>query len=467
MQQEVEQYWQLCLELLRAELTESAFTTWFAPIVPISYENNKLTIQVPSHVVRNYIEENYIDPFARALHQVFGTSLQLEYRVLIDSHSGATSNTGSDKYEQTKTKLEVFGQNMPSPQPVPQQMPAFDSRLNPLYTFESFVQGDCNRLVRTVSVTAAKAPGKTTFNPLFIYGGPGVGKTHLLNAIGNQVKLLYPDKRVLYLSANEFKTQFMTAARTGQVDSFVQYYQTIDVLLIDDIQFLAGAALQNTQNQFFHIFNYLHQSQKQIVMTSDRSPLEIKDVEERLLSRFKWGFQGELMRPDYALRKDILRNKILRDGIDLPDEVISFIAENVRDNVRDLEGVLASLLAYSMVMDSNIDIQLAEKVLENVVEVGTAELQLDDILQVVCAEYDVEQKQVFSQSRLKDISMARHVAMYFAKELTNKSLQEIGNYFDGRKHATVLNSIKVVTDMQNTDPVFARRMKKIENKLKK
>lgn len=478
---DLQQYWKLCLDMLSADLTKSAFTTWFAPIVPVSFENNTLAIQVPSHMVRNYIEENYIDLFAKVLRQVFGP-INLEYRVLIDSHSGVGAPMSSDRFEQSKTKQDVFGQNdavsysdvaeQPSlltgyNRPVsPKAQPAFDSRLRSDYTFESFVQGDCNRLTRSVSLTAAKDPGKSTFNPLFIYGGSGVGKTHLLNAIGNQVLQLYPDKRVLYISANEFKTQFMSAARNHQVDSFVQYYQTIDVLLIDDIQFLAGQNLQTTQNQFFHIFNYLHQSQKQIVMTSDRPPLEIKDLEDRLLTRFKWNFQGELGRPDFALRKDILRNKIMRDGVDLPDEVIAFIAENVRDNVRDLEGVIASLLAYSMVMDSDIDIQLAERVIGNIVDMAPSEINIDDIVQVVAAEFSVDPQTLYSKSRLKEISMARQVSMYFAKEMTGKSLQEIGNHFN-RTHATVINAIEVVTNTISVDPLYKRHILKIENKLRK
>lgn len=469
MNQEVQLKWEECLRLLRAELTESAFATWFQSIVPVSFVDRKLVLQMRSHAVVNYIEDNYLEPFSRVLFRVFGVGIHVEYRVLIDSQSGAESPIASDRVQQATTKFEVFGPSMhdaaATPAPAEQKVPALDSRLNPNYTFESFVQGDCNHLARMVGINAAKDPGRTTFNPLFIYGGPGVGKTHLLNAIGNQVKQLYPQMRVLYLSANEFKTQYMHAAQSGHVADFLQFYQTIDVLLLDDVQFLAGANQQRTQEQFHHIFNYLHQSQKQIVLSSDRAPLEIKDLEERLLSRFKWGFQGEMGRPDFTLRKDILRNKILRDGIDLPDEVIAFIAENVRDNVRDLEGVLASLLAYSMVMNSNIDLQLAEKVIGNVVELGPSEIHIDDIIQVVCAEFSIESKLLFSKSRLKEVSMARQVAMYFAKNMTNKSLQEIGNYFGGRTHATVIHSCETVAQQMQDNPVFAHRLKKIENKL--
>lgn len=466
MTEPLQKYWESCLEMLRAELSETVFNTWFRPIVPVSFEDKKLVLQLLSDDVRRYIEENYIQQFARVLFRVFGMGIQLEYRVLIDSHSGADTQVGSDRFQQENTKMEVFASNpQGSFAPADQQLPELDSRLNSNYTFETFVQGDCNKLVRSVGLTAAKNPGKTTFNPLFIYGGSGVGKTHLLNAIGNQVKQLYPRMRVLYLSANEFKTQYMNAGQTGHVADFVRFYQTVDVLLIDDIQFLAGSKMESTQNQFFHIFNYLHQSQKQIVMTSDRSPMEIKDLEDRLLTRFKWGFQGEMFAPDYALRKDILKNKMLRDGINLPDEVISFIAENVRNNVRDLEGVLASLLAYSMVMDSNIDLRLAEQVVGNVVELGPSEMHLDDITAAVAAEFGVPTTILFSKERQQNVSTARMVAMYLAKKYTSRSLQEIGDYFGGRTHATVLHAERSIRQQLDVNPLLVRRVQKIEQKL--
>lgn len=467
MAKTVNEYWDECLSLLRGELSESAFRTWFQPIVPISFENGTLVLQLRSYAVSDYIEDNYIQIFSRAIFRTFGYGTQLEYRILIDSHSGAEARVASDKVQQENTRNEVFGGNPQGgythPQDVP-QLPPLDSRLNPTYTFESFVQGECNKLVRSVSLTAAKNPGNNTFNPLFIYGGSGVGKTHLMNAIGNQVKQLYPQKRVLYLSANEFKTQYMHAGQQGRVSDFLQFYQTIDVLLIDDIQFLAGQSQQRTQEQFFHIFNYLHQSRKQIVMTSDRPPVEIKDLEERLLTRMRWGFQGEMGRPDFSLRKDILKNKMYRDGIDLPDEVISFIAENVRENVRDLEGVLASLLAYSTLMESQIDISLAEKVVGNVVEIGPKEMHIEDIVDVVCAEYGFQPKQLIGKSRQAQICMARQVAMYFARKIPGKSLQEIGDFFD-RSHATVLHSCTTIEEQMEINLTLKRQIKKIENKL--
>ena len=465
---DVIQLWDDCLTLLRAELTESAFNTWFRPIRPVSFDGTTLVLMLRGQTVADYIEENYIDPYSRAIFRVFGRSTRVEYRILIDSQSGTTIGAVSDGVDRQATKEEALSaqpQQQRYTPPVNAQLPPLDSRLNSTYTFETFVQGDCNKLVRSVSLAAAKQPGRSTFNPLFIYGGSGVGKTHLLNAIGNQVKQIWPDKRVLYVSAAEFKTQFMDAAQHNQVSSFIQFYQTVDVLLIDDIQFLAGPTMARTQEQFFHIFNYLHQSQKQIVMTSDRSPLEIKDVEDRLLTRMRWGFQGEMGRPDYSLRKDILRNKMLRDGIDLPDEVISFIAENVRDNVRDLEGVLASLLAHAMLMNHDIDLALAETVVEKVVDVAPHEIRIEDIVNVVSSEFQVSERVILGESRQQTVATARQAAMYLAKKLTSKSSVEIGNYF-GRTHATVLHAIKAATDLAETNQAFERRLRKIETMLK-
>lgn len=470
--QDVNQLWDDCLRLLQADLTESAFNTWFRPIQPVSYDGATLVLMLRSQMVVKYIEENYIDPYSKAIFRVFGPTTRVEYRILIDSHSGATIGTVSDGVDQQATKTAALNARSPqygSPQvsmPVQAQLPPIDSRLNPTYTFETFVAGECNKLVRSVSLSAAKEPGRSTFNPLFIYGGSGVGKTHLMNAIGNQVKQIWPDKRVLYLSANEFKTQFMDAAQRNQVSNFIQFYQTIDVLLIDDIQFLAGPTMARTQEQFFHIFNYLHQSQKQIVMTSDRSPLEIKDLEDRLLTRMRWGFQGEMDRPDYLLRKDILRNKMLRDGIDLSDEIINYIAENVRENVRDLEGVLASILARAVLLDQEVTLDLVMKVVEQLVDVAPQEIRLENIIDVVSVEFGVSDKVILGDSRQQTVSMARQVAMYLAKQLTSKSYVEIGNHFN-RTHATVLHAVGSVNNMIETNQAIARRISKLENMLKK
>lgn len=467
MEDKASVYWDKCKDLLRGELTESAFRTWFAGIMPLSFENGVLTLQLQSHFMAEYIEDNYSSLLGRVLFRVCGPGTRLEYRIPIDSTSGVGITTYSQGVEQEKLLLARPPQ---SPASVAKQMqepqlPPLDSRLNPSQTFDSFVQGEVNRMARTVALSAARNPGKTAFNPLFIYGGSGVGKTHLLNAIGNQAKALYPDKRVLYFSANDFKMQYMAASQSNKLPDFLGFYRSIDVFLMDDIQFIKN--LDKTQEVFFHIFNYLHQSGKQIVLASDKSPLEIKDVDERLITRFKWGFSGELHRPDFCLRRDILKNKVERDGVLLSDEVIDFIAKNVRDNVRDLEGVLASLLAYSTLSDEQISLELAERVVNQLVDVTVATITVNNIMDAVCEEFGVTTEQILSLSRQKEVVQARQVGMYLTRKMLNKSLIEIGNCFGGRTHATVLHAISCVKDEMSVAPVFNRQVKRLESRLAK
>lgn len=462
-------YWEKCRELLRGELTESAFNMWFAGIVPLRFENGVLVLQLQSQFIAEYIEENYSSLLGHVLFSVCGAGTRLEYRILIDSTSGAGTTIYSQGVE--KEKL-VMGRPLQTPAYLAQQarepqLPQLDSRLNASQTFDSFVQGEVNRMVRTVALAVAREPGKTAFNPLFVYGSSGVGKTHLLNAIGNQAKALYPNKRVLYLSANDFKMQYMTASNPqhNDVSNFLSFYQTIDVLLVDDIQFLTK--LVKTQEVFFHIFDSLHQSGKQIVLASDKSPLDIKDVDERLITRFKWGFSGELRRPDFMLRRDILKNKVNRDGVDLSEEIIDFIAKNVRENVRDLEGVLASLLVFSTVMDEQISLELAERVVSQIVDVTPTMLSVDMIVAAVCEEMRVTKEELISKARSKEVSQARQVAMFLTRKLLDKPLIEIGSYFGGRSHATVLHAISCVTDQMTQDPVFKRQVDRLKSNLVK
>ena len=466
MEEQASIYWEKCKQLLREELTESAFRTWFAGIVPLNFENGVLLLQLQSQFVAEYIEDNYSSLLGHVLFRVCGPDTRLEYRIPIAAAEMTFRSQAVEKEKLTQ-------QNRP---PQPQinsrqmselQLPQLDSRLNATQTFDTFVQGEVNRMARAVGMAVARDPGKTAFNPLFIYGGSGVGKTHLLNAIGNQAKALYPQRRVLYLSANDFKMQYMSASNPQNNDlaNFLNFYQTIDVLLVDDIQFLTR--LSKTQEVFFHIFNYLHQSGKQIVLASDKSPLDIKDVDDRLITRFKWGFSGELKRPDFSLRRDILKDKVNRDGVDLSEEIIDFIAQNVRENVRDLEGVLASLLAYSTLTDEQISLELAEKVVSQIVDVTPQSMTVENIIDAVCEEMHVTEDEILSASRSKEIAQARQVGMYLTKKLLNKPLMEIGNRFGGRTHATVLHAISCVKDQMDIDPVFKRQITRLESRLAK
>lgn len=466
MEDQASIYWDKCKELLRAELTESAFNMWFAGIVPLRFERGVLLLQLQSQFIAEYIEENYSHLLGRVLFRVCGPGTRLEYRILIDRSSGASTTTyspGVAMVNMTESAAPTAGyvtQRQQEP-----QLPPLDSRLNASQTFDSFVQGEVNRMARTVAIAVSREPGKTAFNPLFVYGGSGVGKTHLLNAIGNQVKAAFPNKRVLYLSANDFKMQFMNASnpQNNELANFLNFYQTIDVLLIDDIQFLTRLA--KTQEMFFHIFNHLHQSGKQIVLASDKSPIEIKDVDERLITRFKWGFTGELKRPDFVLRRDILKNKVYRDGVDLDDEIIDYIAKYVRENVRDLEGVLASLIAYSMLNDSQITLELAEQVVSRIVDITPSALTVENIIDAVCEETGVTEEQILSKARSNEISLARQIAMYLTKKHMDKSLQTIGEMFGKRTHATVLHAISTIKNQMEIDPVLKRRVERLESRL--
>lgn len=457
MEKNVQVIWNQCLHVLRDNLTPSVFTTWFAPLEALSFENNVLVLQVKSQFIVEYIEENYLALLSKVLYRMFGPQTKLEYRVQLDSHTNAGVNIPSDASQAPVVPAMLMQQ------PDLKEEPDFNSQLNASYTFESFVQGEANKLARTVGLSIAAQPGRTSFNPMFIYGGSGVGKTHLANAIGNEVKRLMPQKRVLYVSANTFQLQYQDAAAHNHIPDFLLFYQTIDVLIVDDIQYIAGK--RATQDTFFHIFNYLQQSGKQIILTSDKAPKDLCDLEERLLSRFKWGLAAEMTKPDFALRRDILLNKMHRDGVVLPMDIVEFIANNVRDNVRDLEGVLAALLAYSTLADKEIDMQLAEQVVGRIVEIKPHELNMTDITNAVCDEFHISPEALYSQSRSHEVVLARHIAMHLAKRYTQMSVSDIGRSIGNRTHATVAHALEVLDNMLKKDVLLGRRVQHLENQL--
>ena len=457
MTQNLQQQWAQCQTILADNLTASAYQTWFAPIVPLQFAEGVLVLQVKSQFVAEYIEENYIPLLSAAILRVFGQGTRLEYRVLIDSTTGAGTMLPSNG--------QTAGRVVAQPTLQQPQVNALDPQLNDSYTFDSFVAGVPNKLARTAGVAVAKQPGYTAFNPLFIYGGSGVGKTHLANAIGNQVRLLNPQARVLYVSANTFKLQFQDARNNNRIPDFLNFYQSVDVLIVDDIQYFAG--LKGTQDTFFHIFNYLQQSRKQLILTSDRAPIELKDIEERLLTRFKWGLSAEITRPDYELRRNILLSKMRRDGIQLSDEVVNYIAENVRESVRDLEGILASLLAHSTLTDREIDLALAEQVVSHIVAIRPRQTTVGDVIGAVAEYYNLSEKAITSQNRSKEISQARHIAIYLSKQLTRSSLTEIGFQMGRRTHATVLHSVRYINEQLDMDPVLRQRISQLTAAIKK
>jgi len=452
----LKEQWAQCQTILADNLTSSAYQTWFAPIVPLQFAEGVLVLQVKSQFVAEYIEQNYIPLLSAAIFRVFGQGTRLEYRVLIDSASGAgTSVPSAGSPAQAVNAQFIVGQ---------QAAANFDSQLNNLYTFDSFIAGEPNKLARTAGLAIAKQPGYTAFNPLFVYGGSGVGKTHLVNAIGNQVKVLNPQSRVIYVSANTFKLQYQDATRNNRVTDFLNFYQSVDVLIVDDIQYFAG--LKSTQDTFFHIFNYLQQSRKQIILTCDRPPVELKDLEERLLTRFKWGLSAEIKQPDYLLRKNILLSKMHRDGISLSEEVVDFIAQNVRNSVRDLEGILASLLAHSTLTDEEINLKLAEQVVSHIVALQPRAISIGDVLTATADHYGVTEKALLSNNRSREVTQVRHVAAYLCKELTSSSLTEIGFKLGRRTHATMLHSVALINRQLEFDASLRQHIAQIESALR-
>jgi len=457
MSKQHEQLWSNCLNVIKDNITEASFSTWFAPIVPLRYENNIFVLQVPSQFFVEYIEEKYIDLLRMTLYREVGSGTQLEYRVLVDKSSGQGTQIPSAA-EQPKPK-SIYA----SPyQKV--QLPEIDPQLNPVYNFNNLIEGKSNKLARTAGISIANEPGKTIFNPLFVYGQSGVGKTHLANAIGVMTKQLHPEKRVLYVPANTFQIQYTDAVRNNTTNDFLNFYQTIDVLIVDDIQEFAGKT--GTQNTFFHIFNHLHQSGKQLVLTSDRSPIVMAGLEQRLLTRFKWGLSAEIEKPDYELRKAILEHKIYRDGLEVPQDVVEYIAEHVVDNVRDLEGVLVSLMAHSTLANVPIDIELAEKVISRIVSITPTINTVEKIRDAVCDYFALSVEAISTKSRKREVVQARQIAMYLSKQHTKNSLAFIGETIGQRDHATVLHACKIEKDLIGIDKNFRKSIQTIEQKLK-
>ena len=451
MQNETNILWAECQQILRDNLSQSAYQTWFAPIVAVQWQDNVLVLQVKSQFIVDYIEENYLDLLSRVLRKVFGNKFQLEYRVLIaDSAINVPSAPAKEVQQHLVAKSAEVTSN------------TWDSQLNEQYTFDNFVKGEPNKLARAAAVEIAKNPGKTIFNPLFLYGGSGVGKTHLAYAIGNEVCRLNPEARVLYVAANTFKLQFQDAVNHNKVPDFLLFYQSVDVLIVDDIQYFAD--LKGTQDTFFQIFNHLQQSHKQLILTSDRSPLELRGVQDRLLSRFRWGLSAEITRPDYQLRHDILQYRLRKDGIQLNHDIVEYIATNVTENVRDLEGVLVSLLAYSTLTDSPIDLSLTQTVVGRLVALAPQTYSSRDIVSTVCRQLNVQEKIITARTRQREAVRARNIVMYLIKKYTDSSLAQIGACVH-RDHATVAHSLTLMEELMSYDAVLRQEVASIERAL--
>lgn len=459
--------WANCLRVIQDNIPEAAFKTWFLPIVPLSYEDKVFTIQVPSQFFYEYLEDKFADLLKTTLHREIGNDTILQYRILMENttntvvdYRGDGKSIITDKATISKKTTNVI----PSPF---QKVVAddFDSQLNTKYTFDNFFEGESNKLTRTVGETISQNPGKTAFNPLFVHGTSGVGKTHLCHAIGSRIKELFPEKRVLYVSAHLFKIQYADAGRHNTTNDFINFYQGIDVLIIDDIHELAG--IEKTQNTLFHIFNHLHQNNKQLILTSDKAPSELQGVEERLLTRFRWGLTTKIEHPDKELRLKILRNKILHDGLSIPDDVVDYIAENVTNNARDLEGIIVSIMAHSLVYNKEIDLPLARRVISQAIKkIEAKKITVDSIQTAVCDFYNIKSELIHTASRKRPIVQARQVTMYLSKSYTEMSLAQIGSLIGKKNHATVLHACKIVKEQMEVDKAFREKIAEIEKKLK-
>ncbi|GAB3576633.1 chromosomal replication initiator protein DnaA [Hymenobacter daeguensis] len=506
---------------ISAEIGEQSFRTWFQPIVPVELKGNVLTIQVPSAYFYDWLEEHYVDELRRALYQQLGPEGRLEYSVVVDQGNeqappralhlpptrkqaapdprdapqpmpaapspvsnplAGSARAGSARYVNSgavrSAQRSNFGTNTlagvetvaaprnPFEQVKPMDGNLVPSQLNGSYTFDNYIEGDCNRLARSAGLAVANKPGTTSFNPLMVYGGVGLGKTHLVQAIGNHIKATSPERFVLYVSAEKFTNQFIDSVQRAQVQDFANFYLQVDALILDDVQFLANKG--KTQEMFFHIFNHLHQSGKQIVMTSDRPPKDLQGLEDRLLNRFKWGLTADVQSPDFETRVAIIRNKMEQDGIDIPpDHVVDYLANSVHTNVRELEGVIASLVAQSSLSRRDIDLEMVKQALRHIIEEVEAEVNLDFIQKTVAAYFNISVDLLKDKTRKKEVVTARQVAMYFAKHHTSHTLKTIGFHFGGRDHTTVMHSVQTVSDLVDSDKKFRDQVDELRKKFAK
>ncbi len=459
--------WDNSLLLIKNSVTEQQYKTWFKPIVFESYKpsTKTLLVQVPSPFVYEYLEQNFVDLLSKVLHRNFGEGIRLTYRVVTDKEHKLSQDIEADPDDADMAKQTRECAQQTAAQPAaPQQQEDIDTQLDPKLTFNNYMEGDSNKLPRSVGLSIAEHPNTTQFNPMFIYGPSGSGKTHLVNAIGLKAKQMYPQKRVLYVSARLFQTQYTDAVLHNASNDFINFYQSIDMLIVDDIQEWAGKA--KTLNTFFHIFNHLFRNGKRIILACDRPPVELKDMPDRLLTRFSCGLVCELEKPNIQLCVDILSNKIRRDGLKIPVDVISFIAQTCNGSVRDLQGAINGLLAYSIVYNSSIDIRLAERVIKRAVKVDDKPLTIDDIVETVCHHYNVTVTAVNSKSRKRDYVVARQVTMYLAQKYTKMPASRIGKLVGNRDHSTVIHSCSKVEERLKIDAGFSDELVSIENGLK-
>ena len=452
--------WASCLKYIRQNVAAEDYNRLFAFVTFEKFvvAERRLVLQVPNEYICEQIEQHFLEVLRIAIFNTFG-KIRLDWdivvvegkKILVESPDGSVPYDIEQQLEHAPGEKEH------------KNLPPIDSQLNQHQTFRSFIEGDSNKLSRSIGLSIAEHPNTSQFNPMFVFGPSGCGKTHLVNAIGNRCKELYPAKRVLYVSARTFQTQYSTSTMQGRINDFIAFYQTIDMLIVDDVQEWVKAT--GTQDTFFHIFNHLHRNGRRIILVSDRAPVELEGMNKRLLTRFACGMTAEMEKPNYQLCVDILKRKIARDGLVVPDDVVQFIAKTANGSVREIEGVISSLLANSITYHCNIDMALVERVVKRAVKIDNMPLTVDDIIDRVSREYDVTPNAIKGRSRKKEVVLPRQLVMFLADKHTNIPATRIGKLVGSRDHSTVLHSIAKVEEQISTDKSFAMLVEKIEKLL--
>ncbi|MEY2950156.1 MAG: hypothetical protein RLZZ248_1357 [Bacteroidota bacterium] len=457
--------WENCLRLIKDKVPSQSYKTWFEPINPVLLEKDSLTIQVPNQFFYEWLEEHYVSLLKSAIRSQLGTNAKLQYQILLEKNGKKSIAVQEPTKDQATSYKPVRGDEIKNPFVIPGiKKIKIDSQLDSRYSFANYIEGDCNRLARSAGEAIAKKPGTTSFNPLIIFGDTGLGKTHLAHAIGNAIKEKHPNKSVLYVSSDKFTNQIIDSIRSNTINDFVNFYQLLDVLIVDDIQFLQNK--QKTQEIFFHIFNQLHQNKKQLVLTSDKPPKDLSGMQERLISRFKWGLSADLQKPELETRMAILMHKIEEEGIEVSNEVVEFISYNIYNNIRELEGVLNGLIAQSSLNQREIDMDLARNVIKNFISEVNKEVTVASIQKLVADHFKISVEKIQGKTRKREIVIARQLSMFLAKNMTDTSLKTIGQNFGGRDHSTVIYSCNTVSELMDTDSSFRDTVDDLEKKIK-
>jgi chromosomal replication initiator protein len=467
-----EMIWGGCLKTVKEKINSQSFRTWFEPVRPLKFDGEELSIEVPSQFFYEWLEEHYYQLIHETLHQLLGKHIRLVYSVrdedVYNDHNLRFDNVDNDtEHKSPQKQTEQKDSNGYAKIYVAEfhkkPLPEISVMLNPRYTFENFIKGDSNQFARAAALAVANNPGGTSFNPLVVYGGVGLGKTHLIQALGNQALELHRDIRVCYVSSEKFTIDFVDAIQSDRVSDFSTYYRSMDLLVVDDIQFFSGK--EKTQDNFFHTFNTLHQLGKQIVLSIDRPPKELRGLDERLISRFQWGLTADIQAPDLETRIAILRKKSVDDGIDIPQEVLDFIAVNVTSNIRELEGCLISLLAKASLENKEINVDLAREVLQVVVSDIKSPISIEEIQRIVCDYFNIPDDLIRAKTRKQEVVNARQIAMYLVKDMTNSSLKTIGLHFGGRDHSTVIHSCQTVEEQMKVNQRYRDTVSQIRKKI--